>query len=162
MPAWGKADGGSLMDEQIHELTLLITKGDTIVGHNLTAWQEAELVAKEKIAHGSTEPQRPSMDVSQMSPDEAAGARIFTGKGGCVGCHNAGQGGGATGPNLSQIGNTAATDRPGGDASAYLHESLLSPQAYLVSGYGPLMPSFQGTLTPQEIDQVVAFLLSRK
>jgi hypothetical protein len=48
------------------------------------------------------------------------------------------------------------------DASAYIHESMLNPQAFLVPGYGPLMPSFQGTLTPQEIDQVTAFLLTRK
>jgi hypothetical protein len=31
-----------------------------------------------------------------------------------------------------------------------------------VPGYGPLMPSFRGTLTDEEIDQVVAFLLTRK
>jgi mono/diheme cytochrome c family protein len=162
MPPWGKQDGGSLMDEQIHELTLLITKGDTIVGHNLTAWQEAEIVAKEKIAHGSPEPQRPSEDTTQMSPEVAAGSKIFTGKGGCVGCHNAGTGGGATGPNLSQIATTAANERPGGNAEAYLRESMLNPQAFLVPGYGPLMPSFQGTLTPQEIDQVIAYLMTKQ
>lgn len=161
MPAWGKTDGGSLLDEQIHELTLLILKGDTVV-QGKPAWELASEVAKEKIAHGAPEPQRPSIDTAQMTPDEAAGARIFTTKGGCVGCHNAGYGGGTTGPNLSQIATVGAERRPGMDAAAYIHESLVQPQAYLVSGYGPLMPSFQGTLTPQEIDQVTAFLLTRK
>ena len=45
------------------------------------------------------------------------------------------------------------------DASAYILESLVQPQAYLVSGFAPLMPS-PGVLT--EIDQVTAFLLTRK
>ena len=161
MPAWGRQDGGSLLDEQIHELALLILKGDMVV-QGKPAWELATDIAKEKIAHGAPEPQRPTMDMAQFSPEEAAGARIFTGKGGCVGCHNAGSGGGATGPNLSQIGTVAAERKPGMDASAYIHESLVQPQAYLVSGYGPLMPSFQGTLTPEEIDQVTAFLLTRK
>jgi mono/diheme cytochrome c family protein len=162
MPAWGKSDGGSLMDEQIHELTLLITKGDTIVEHNQTAWQHAEIVAKEKIAHGAAEPVRPSIDIASLSPEEAAGAKIFTGKGGCVGCHNAGSGGGATGPNLSQIATVGATRRPGEDAPTYISESMHDPQAFLVPGYGPLMPSFRGTLTEEEIQQVVAFLMTKK
>jgi mono/diheme cytochrome c family protein len=72
MPAWGKSDGGSLMDEQIHELTLLIAKGDTIVGHNMTAWQDAEIVAKEKIAHGSAEPLARAAALAATTPGVAA------------------------------------------------------------------------------------------
>lgn len=161
MPAWGRADGGSLLDEHINELTLLIVKGETVI-QGKPAWELATEIAREKIARGAPEPQRPTMDMAQFSPEEAAGARIFTGKGGCVGCHNAGSGGGATGPNLSQVANTAQNDRPGGDAAAYIRQSLTDPQAYLVSGYGPLMPSFRGTLTDEEINQVVAFLLTRR
>ena len=95
MPPGVAQDGGSLLDEQIHELTLLILKGDTVV-QGKPAWELASEVAKEKIAHGAPEPQRPTMDMAQFSPEEQAGARIFTGKGGCVGCHNAGSGGGAS------------------------------------------------------------------
>lgn len=162
MPAWGRQDGGSLLDEQIHELTLLITKGNMQIEGTKTAWELATEISKEKIAHGSPEPQVPTMDMAQFSPEEAAGARLFTGKGGCVGCHNAGSGGGATGPSLAQVATVAETRKPGMDASAYLHESIANAQAFLVPGYAPLMPSFQGTLTPEEIDQLVAFLLTRK
>jgi mono/diheme cytochrome c family protein len=163
MPAWGRTDGGSLLDEQIHELTLFILKGDTKVEGETTAWQRAETVAKEKIAHGAPEPQRPTMDIATLSPEEAAGAKIFTGKGGCVGCHNAGSGGGATGPNLSHIGTDGATMKPGMDARAYIEESIRSPQAFLVPGFGPLMPpNYSQTLTDEEINQLIAFLLSRQ
>src|SRR5688572_14289973 len=161
MPPWGRADGGSLLDEQIHELTLLILKGDTLV-QGKPAWELATEVAREKIAHGAPEPQRPTEDTSMLSPAAQAGGRIFTGKGGCVGCHNAGSGGGATGPNLSHIGTEGATRKPGMDAAAYIEESLRNPTAFLVSGYQPLMPSFQGTLTDEEISNVVEFLLSKQ
>ena len=161
MPAWGRQDGGPLLDEQIHELTLLILKGDTEV-RGKTAWELTAETAREKIAHGAPEPQRPTEDVAQLSPEAQAGSRIFTGKGGCVGCHNAGSGGGTTGPNLSHIATDAATRKPGMDAEAYIRESLLDPQTYLVAGYGPLMPSFRGTLSDEEIDNVVAYLLTKQ
>jgi mono/diheme cytochrome c family protein len=162
MPAWGREDGGSLLDEQIHELALLILKGDQVIEGNKTAWEVASETSKEKIAHGAPEPQLPTMDMTQLSPDEAAGARIFTGKGGCVGCHNAGSGGGATGPNLSHIATVGAERKPGMDAPTYIDESIHDPQAYIVSGYQPVMPSFRGTLTEEEIDQVVQFLMTRQ
>ena len=162
MPPWGRTDGGPLLDEQIHELTLLITKGDMVIEGNKTAWEVASETGKEKIAHGAPEPRTPTIDMASLSPEEQAGARIFTGKGGCVGCHNAGSGGGATGPNLSQIATTGATRKPGMDAEAYIRESMTDPPAFLVSGYPPVMPSFRGTLTDEEINQVVAFLMTKK
>ena len=51
---------------------------------------------------------------------------------------------------------------PGMDAAAYINESIHDPQAYVVSGYPPVMPSFRGTLTEEEISQVVAYLLTKK
>jgi mono/diheme cytochrome c family protein len=161
MPAWGRSDGGSLLDEQINELTLLIVKGETIIDGK-PAWERVAEVAKEKIAHGAPEPLRPTEDVSMLSPEAQAGGRIFTGKGGCIGCHNAGSGGGATGPNLSRIATDAATRKPGTDAAAYLSESIHDPQAFLVPGFAPIMPSFRGTLTEDEINQVVQFLLTKQ
>jgi mono/diheme cytochrome c family protein len=163
MPAWGRADGGSLMDEQIHELTLLILKGDMVV-QGKPAWELATEIAKEKIAHGAPEPVKPSINVEGLSPDEAEGAKIFTGKAGCVGCHNAGSGGGASGPNLSHIGTDAATRKPGMDAAAYIDESIRTPQVFVVPGPwpAPMPPNFTQTLTAEEINQLVAYLLSRK
>jgi mono/diheme cytochrome c family protein len=162
MPAWGRQDGGALLDEQVHELALLILKGETMI-QGKTAWAKVEEVAKEKIAHGAPEPERPSINTAGLSDEAIAGSRIFTGKGGCVGCHNAGSGGGATGPNLAQIATVAETRKPGMDARAYLDESLRAPQAFLVPGFGPLMPTNYGQiLTPEEITQLIAFLETRK
>jgi len=163
MPSWGRTDGGPLLDEQIHELTLLILKGDTIIRDGKTAWTIAAEESKEKIAHGAPEPKTPTEDTAQLTPDQAAGSKIFTGKGGCVGCHNAGSGGGATGPNLSHIATEGATMKPGMDAPAYIEESIRSPQAFIVPGYPPVMPTnFSQVLTNDEIKQVIAYLLTKK
>jgi mono/diheme cytochrome c family protein len=162
MPAWGRSDGGSLLDEQIHELALLITKGDMKIEGNKSAWEVASEMSKEKVAHGAPEPKLPVIDDSKFPPEAQAGLKIFTGKGGCVGCHNAGFGGGATGPNLAQISTVGATRKPGMDAPAYISESIHDSTAFIVPGYPPVMPSFRGTLTEEEINQLVAFLMLPK
>jgi mono/diheme cytochrome c family protein len=164
MPAWGREDGGTLLDEQIHELTLLVTKGDKIVEHGKTAWEVAREVSREKIAHGAPEPERPQLvETIELTADEKAGQQIMTGKGACIGCHILGGVGGQTGPNLSQVGAVAETRKPGLDAASYLRESIRSPQAFVVPGYSPVMPAYtEGNLSEQELNQVIAYLLTRK
>jgi len=166
MPAWGREDGGTLLDEQIHELTLLVTKGDKVVDHGKTAWEIAREVSREKIAHGAPEPTRPQIvELVELTADEKAGQQIMTGKGACIGCHVVAQGGvgGNTGPNLSQVATVADSRKPGLDAAAYFRESIRQPQAYVVPGFAPLMPAFtEGQLSEQELNQVIAYLLTRR
>lgn len=40
----------------------------------------------------------------------------------------------------------------------YIRESILNPQAKIVQGYPPTMPTFQGLLKDREIDAIIAFL----
>ncbi len=161
MPAWGREDGGTLLDEQIHELTLLVTKGDKVIEDGKTAWELAREVAREKIAHGAPEPERPQVTLAaDLSENAKAGAQIVSGKGACIGCHVVAGVGGQTGPNLSQIGAIAGTRVPGKSAEEYIRESIVQPSAYVVPGYPPVMPSFQGVLSDQEINQVVEYLLT--
>ena len=42
----------------------------------------------------------------------------------------------------------------------YLRESMLQPQAKVVEGYEPIMPTFQGLLRENEIRGLVAFIKS--
>ncbi|MBI2646034.1 MAG: c-type cytochrome, partial [Deltaproteobacteria bacterium] len=44
----------------------------------------------------------------------------------------------------------------------YIRESLMLPQAKLVKGFPPVMPTFQGTLTDEEVNAIVAYLKSLK
>lgn len=44
----------------------------------------------------------------------------------------------------------------------YVRESILSPQAKIVKGFGPIMPSFKGQLKDYEIDALIAYLKTLK
>ena len=48
-------------------------------------------------------------------------------------------------------------------AEEYIRQSILDPLAFVVDGFAPVMPvDFGETLSPQEIDDLVAFLLTLK
>ena len=96
------------------------------------------------------------LDPSMVS----AGETLFSQKA-CVGCHN--QNPGAACPSLHgswgeqhemQSGQVVRVDED------YVTESILYPQKKLVKGYPPIMPSFQGQLTTEEINQLIAYIKS--
>ena len=43
---------------------------------------------------------------------------------------------------------------------AYIRESILAPNAKIVAGYQPLMPTFQGQLTEEQILSLTAYIKS--
>ncbi len=70
---------------------------------------------------------------------------------------------GAVGPSLANMGNVAATRKPGMTAAQYLTESIVNTNAYIVPGYQPnLMPQTYSALPPNEVADLVAFLLTQK
>jgi len=44
----------------------------------------------------------------------------------------------------------------------YIRESLLSPQAKIVDGFTPVMPTYQGQLSDREIDGIAAYIKALK
>jgi len=44
----------------------------------------------------------------------------------------------------------------------YIRESILNPQAKIVAGYEPVMPTYQGILKDRDIDAIIAYLKSLK
>lgn len=98
-----------------------------------------------------------------VTPEElvAAGEAVYHGPGGCEVCHGLG----TRAPRLltpeaglGPIGVRCGQRVLGQDCKAYLHESLVKPQAYLVPGYEPIMPDMSRQLSPAQIWAVVAFL----
>jgi cytochrome c oxidase subunit 2 len=43
---------------------------------------------------------------------------------------------------------------------AYIRESILNPQAKIVSGFTPIMPTFQGLVTEEQLLQLIAYVKS--
>jgi len=95
------------------------------------------------------------------STPAAAGQQLFQSLG-CASCHGA-NGEGGRGPVLAgvfgqktqlQNGETQTVDE------AYIRESITNPQAKLVAGFGPIMPTFQGQVSEDQLLQLVAFIKS--
>ena len=42
----------------------------------------------------------------------------------------------------------------------YIRESILNPQAKIVSGFEPVMPTFQGRFKDQDITAIIEYLKS--
>ncbi len=148
MPTWGTAYGGPLRKDQVQDLTNFILN-----------WEETALAAG---------PEAPAEAPASGDPVER-GKAVFTGNGGCSGCHTVeGLEGavGQVGPNLTHIATVAAGRVAGESAEEYIHTAVVNPSAFVVTDcpLGPcadIMPKDLGTrLTQQELDDLVTFLLT--
>jgi cytochrome c oxidase subunit 2 len=88
------------------------------------------------------------------------GAKLFS-QLACVTCHAAGAG--QRGPVLNGLlGSTVQL--AGGESvtadNAYVRESILNPMAKVVSGFPPIMPTFQGQVTEEQILELTEFIKS--
>ncbi len=90
----------------------------------------------------------------------AAGADLFQ-QLGCQACHRADSG--ARGPQLVGLfgkrvqlkdGSTVVADE------AYIRQSILDPQAKVVAGFDPIMPTFQGLVSEEGLVQLIAYIKS--
>ena len=101
-----------------------------------------------------------SGNAGQASP-AAAGHGLYESLG-CASCHGANAEGGRGPALLGLYGSKVVLNNNQtvtGDES-YLRESILNPQAKIANGFGPIMPSFQGQLSEEQLLQVVAYLKS--
>jgi cytochrome c553 len=105
--------------------------------------------------------------------DPQAGRQLFNGEIAledpaatpCNQCHSAEPGGtSALGTNLSNIGNRSATTVPGQSAEDYLRTSIVDPDAYLAGNFqdGLMYRRYGRALTPKQIDDLVAYMLTLK
>jgi len=101
-----------------------------------------------------------SGNTNQMSP-AAAGQQMFESLG-CASCHGANAEGGR-GPALLGVYGSNVVLNNGQSLKAdeaYVRESILNPQAKIVTGFGPIMPSFQGQLSEEQLLQLVSYIKS--
>ena len=97
---------------------------------------------------------------NQQSP-AVAGQQIYETLG-CASCHGP-TGEGGRGPALAGVFGKKVFLNNGQSIMAdegYIRESILNPQAKLVSGFGPIMPTFQGQVSEDQLIQILAFIKS--
>lgn len=101
-----------------------------------------------------------SGNVSGQTPVEA-GKDLFENKLGCASCHS----GGPTqrGAKLEGIFNNDVK-LVGGDVvkadDNYIRNSILNPASQIVEGYQPIMPTFKGQVTEEQLNSLVAYIKS--
>src|SRR5437016_1948082 len=90
----------------------------------------------------------------------ASGEKLFQ-QLGCSTCHRPDSG--ARGPNLEGLyGRPVRLQADRGEVADdnYIRESVLNPNAKIVSGFQPIMPTFQGVVNEDELLQLVAYIKS--
>jgi cytochrome c oxidase subunit 2 len=89
---------------------------------------------------------------------ERAGERLFS-QYQCNTCH------GQLGPTMAGLYGSERTFTDGSKAvadDAYLRESILNAPARIVAGFNPIMPSYRGQLTDEQVNQLIVYIKSLK
>jgi nitric oxide reductase subunit C len=161
----------NLSDQEIGQVIAFLTWVSRIDTHG---WPPRSI-----LVSGSSIPGMAARPASATIPADpvAQGDDIFhTPTVGCFACHSTAPGVNLVGPSLAGVSTRAAhriTDPAytgkAHTAAEYLRESILEPSAYVVTGGNysngnqSLMPAnFGHTLTPEQIDALVAYLSSNK
>ena len=101
-----------------------------------------------------------SGNVSGQTPVEA-GRDLFENKLGCASCHAGGQN--QRGAKIEGVYNTDVKLTNGQTVKAddeYIRNSILNPSAQVVEGYQPIMPTFKGQVTEEQLVSLVAYIKS--
>ncbi len=91
-------------------------------------------------------------------PLAVAGGKLFD-ELGCASCHS--DESSALGPALAGVAGSTVRLQGGGSVTAdddYLRESILNPQAKVVDGYQPVMPTFKGQVNEEELLQLITYI----
>jgi L-cysteine S-thiosulfotransferase len=105
----------------------------------------------------STATPTPTIDPAS---DAGRGRTLFQAS--CGTCHATAEGVQLVGPSLAHIATISQTRIEGLGAEDYLRESIVNPNVYVVDGFleGTMQQNFGQVLTSQEVDQIVAYLMT--
>ena len=154
------------------------TKMDAVPGRTTTMWFEATTPGTYKLfcaeycgmSHskmgGSVVAMEPAAFQTWLAGGATTGSladqglKLF-GQLGCVTCHMAQNQG--RGPSLQGVFGSQVTLAGGEKVTAdegYVRESIFNPTAKVVDGYEPIMPTYQGLLSEEDVMQLIAYLKS--
>ena len=159
-------------------------KRDVLPGRYEKAWFEATAPGEyqlycaefcgtshsDMLAKVIVHPSRPDFDrwlsdagnfIAKLPPDKLweGGQKLYTQRG-CKQCHSV-DGTSGIGPTFKGLWGHEAKLRDGSSVEVdenYLRESIVNPQAKIVAGYEPVMPTFQGRLKDREITAIIEYI----
>jgi mono/diheme cytochrome c family protein len=156
MPTWGQAYGGPLRPDQVTNVAAFILN-----------WE------KTAVAQALPTPGPTATPLSgSASPEERGKALFLSDQTACKACHTIdteAAAKGLVGPNLTHIGTEAGTLVAGQSAADYIRTSIINPSAFIAPKCPAgacvdkvMPPTFGQKLSQQELDDLVAYLLSLK
>lgn len=103
-----------------------------------------------------------SQPTPTLSPRAARGRSVFDTY--CSRCHGTSGDTVVVGPSLAGVVTRGASRIEGMDAPAYIRDSILNPRAYTVEDFpeGIMPPDFKDQMSPEDLESVVAYLLTLK
>ena len=103
------------------------------------------------------------VDIPEGMSLEEAGANLYKSRA-CNTCHSI-DGGVGVAPSFRGIFGSTENLADGSSLTVdenYLRKSILNPQAQIVAGYAPVMPTYQNVLSDRQIDALIAYIKSLK
>jgi len=97
--------------------------------------------------------------VDEDMPADERGEALVS-RNGCTACHSA-DGSSGVGPSFSGLWDSERNFEDGESTTAdenYIRESILEPNAKIVEGYDGVMPSYQGVVDDQQIDDIIEYI----
>ncbi len=128
-------------------------RGHSDMGGNVIVHEEAAF--KDWLANGG--------DAGKNMPLAQFGAMLYQSRG-CQTCHSL-DGTRGEGPSFKGVFGHEVKLSGGKSVTAdenYVRESIMQPQAKVVAGFEPVMPTFQGMLREREINALVEFIKEQK
>lgn len=125
------------------------------VGHSN---MRASLIVMEPDAYARWQTEKPAEEAGTL----VERGRELAEKSGCLQCH-AIEGEPKVGPNFGGLIGRKIPLADGTSVTAdeeYVRESILDPNAKVVKGYAPVMPTFKGSLSTEDVSALIAFLKS--
>jgi nitric oxide reductase subunit C len=160
-----------------HEIDRLIAFLDWVGHIDTNGWPPRPILVSGATIPGTGMAGAGAAQPAASNEPVALGETLFhSAPPGCFGCHSVSPGVNLVGPSLSDIGEMArrhiaepSYHGTAKDAASYIRESIMNPNAFVVegptysSGGRSLMPTgFDASLTPRQIDDLVAYLLTLK
>lgn len=151
------ADGEIISPDLGPRLVLARSEGDVAAAPTPVPPKLAEL-APDQVFAGLPDDVRQAVEGADVGAAETVALKY-----GCLGCHALDPNEVKTGPTWHNAGDHAVVRVAGESPALYLYESIVNPGAYVVEGYAAnIMPAnFKDQMTPQEIANMVAYLLQQ-